>query len=238
MSSNATASFYLALNDSSRTAIGLATAEPAELGRAQQQIHELDSWRKLLSPRPDGIVLRHAINELTVGLFLLVAGLYRPAFVSLRLFLELSLAGIHFSVNRLELAEWLDGRRDIKWAELINEDNGVLSIRHADAFFPELRGTVRNYNSIGSKIYRELSEFVHGNHHTWGGATDQIIFDKDLQKRWLDHFFSATTIVNYALSLRFLKEINREGLNTISATVHDSLGHIDFIRNYIANIEE
>src|SRR5205823_6653593 len=105
---------------------------------------------------------------------------------------------VHFSANRLELAEWLNGARDVKWASLIDQESGVLSTRYADAFFPELRGSVKNYNAIGSKVYRELSEFVHGNQHTWGGMTDQIVFSKELQSRWFSHFSAASTTVTYA----------------------------------------
>src|SRR5579872_7226888 len=167
---NASTQFYLALNGAAHTAIGQATADPSQLGRAHQQIDELNRWREALEPRPEGIGLQHAISEVTVGMFLLASGLYRPAFMSLRLFLELSLASVHFSVNRLDLAEWLQGNRDVNWASLIDAEQGVLSSRYTAAFFPELRDSVRAYNSIGSKIYRELSEFVHGNHHTWGNV--------------------------------------------------------------------
>lgn len=235
MPSNATATYYLGLHDSVRTAIEQATSDPTEFGPAQQRIHEMNHWRELLLARPDTIVLQHAINEVTVGLFLLVAGLYRPAFVSLRLFLELSLASVHFSVNRLELAEWLNGTHDVKWSSLIDQDSGVLSIRYADAFFPDLRISVRNYNAIGSKVYRELSEFVHGNQHTWGGTTDQIVFNKELQSLWFSHFSAASTTVTYALSLRFLKDLKKEDVIAIAESVNDCLGHIEPIRDFIAS---
>src|SRR5437762_10572024 len=125
--------------------------------------------------------------------------------------LELSLASVHFSTNRLELAEWLNGGRDVKWASLADGEQGVLSVRYADAFFPDLRDSVRTYNTIASKIYRELSEFVHGNHKTWGVTTDQIEFNEDAHARWLSNFADASTTVVYALCLRFLKELRQIG---------------------------
>jgi hypothetical protein len=231
--SNATASLYLALNSASRAVIEPATLDPAELGKAQERIDELMQWRKILVTRPESVALQHAIHEATIGLFLTVSGLYRPAFVALRLFVELSLGSVHFSVNRLELAEWLQGRRDINWAGLIDPDNGVLSVRHANAFFPELRGSVTTYNAIGSKIYRELSEFVHGNHHTWGSTNDQIAFDSDLQAKWLSHFSAASTVANFALSLRFLKELAKPDIVILSPIVNSSLGHVEAIRDYL-----
>lgn len=185
--------------------------------------------RQILSARPEGIVLQHALNEATVGLFLLTSGLYRPAYLSLRLFLELSLACVYFSANRLELAEWMNGTNDIRWATLTHEESGILSARYANAFFPELRDSVRLYAAIANKLYRELSEFVHGNHHTWG-TTDQIVFDLTLQSRWLQNFQEAVTVVHYALCLRFMKELVPSEMAKVSGVVIDSLGHVAEIR--------
>jgi hypothetical protein len=234
MSTNPTGAFYLGLDDSARMAVHQSTVDPAELGRAQDRIQDLSHWRALLTDHPDNIVYQHALNEVTVGLFLLASGLYRPAFVSLRLFLELSLASVHFSVNRLELAEWLDGRRDVKWVTLADPENGVLSIRYCQAFFPELSETAPMYNAIACKIYRELSEFVHGNNHTWGIITDQIAFDRDLNHRWLRAFDEASTTVVYALCLRFLKELDKDDLAAVSAIVGYCVEHVESIRDYLA----
>jgi hypothetical protein len=66
-------------------------------------------WRTVLNSGPDSIALEYAISEATVGIYLLAPGLYRPAFMSLRLFLELALATIHFSVNPGELVDLLLG---------------------------------------------------------------------------------------------------------------------------------
>ncbi len=238
MPPSASTNFYLTLNTATRQAIEQATSDPTNVGQAQHRIDQLNQWREALSARPDSIVLQHAISEVTVGLFLLVSGLYRPAFVSLRLFLELSLASIHFSVNRLELAEWLSGNRDLNWSALIDDNQGVLSTRYANAFFPELREHVRTYNAIGSKVYRELSEYVHGNHHTWGNAAGGIAYDSDLQAKWLSSFDSAGTVVLYSLSLRFLKEMPHAELSGLAPLVADTLGHIEALRDYLVDRSE
>ena len=230
---NASTQFYLALNGDARAVIELSTADSAQLGRVQQEIDDLDCWCKVLAVRPESVALQNALREATVGLFLLASGLYRSAFVSLRLFLELSLASVHFSVNRLELAEWLRGTRDVNWGALIDGDEGVLSIRYASAFFPELRDSIRTYNAIGSKAYRELSEFVHGNHHTLGDVNGRIAFNAELQTQWLDLFESASTVVGYSLCLRFLKELPRTDLGTLAPNVGAALGHIEAVRDYL-----
>lgn len=233
MIENATANFYLSLNNAARAVIERSTANPAGLGSAQGRIEDLSRWHESLAEHPEMIVLRHALNELTMGLFLLTSGLYRPAFVSLRLFLEMSLASVHFSANRLELAEWLNGIRDVKWVTLSDREQGILSVRYADAFFPELRDSVQTYNSIACKIYRELSEFVHCNHYTWGVITDQIAFNHEPHERWLSSFAEASTIVVYALCLRYLKELPKGTLVALSTVVQNCVGHVEPIREYL-----
>jgi hypothetical protein len=64
-------------------------------------------------------------------------------------------------------------RRENKLAALLGSENeadgdgGVISARFASAFFPELKEVVPLYREIARSAYRELSEFVHGNHQTW-----------------------------------------------------------------------
>ena len=136
MTLNATTRFHVTLNEASAAVIRAATADPNEIGTAQEQIDQLDQWSKAIQSRPESIVFQNAISEVATGAFLLISGLYRPAFTSLRLFLELSLAAVHFSANRLELAEWVQGRKDVVWSALIDPENGILSRRYASAFFP------------------------------------------------------------------------------------------------------
>ena len=234
MVDNLTTSYYLSLNAATKVTIEKSTSDPANIGRAQERVDTMNAWLRVLDPRPEAVVFRHAVNEATVGLFLLASGLYRPAFLSLRLFLELSLATIYFSANRVELAEWLNGAADVKWAVLSNEETGVLSLRYADAFFPQLRDSVRMYNTIASKIYRELSEFVHGNHHTWGVLSDQIAFNSSVQDRWLEYFDSASAVVLYASTLRFIKELDKGQLKVISPAIQDCLGHLESVREVLS----
>jgi hypothetical protein len=233
MAENPTKEYYFALNTASRGVIEAATTDPSSLGPAQQFLDDLQTWRDVLTPRPEAIVLGHSITEATLGLFSLVSGVYRAAFGSLRLFLELSLSTQYFSVNRLELAEWKKGTGDITWSSLIDSDNGVLSHRYAGAFLPELGPHVMVYNTLARTLYRELSEFVHGNHATLGLVSDEIAFDSDLHQRWLANFTTAKTIISFALCLRFLSELPAQARPSLTNTIMSTLGHLDVIRQVL-----
>ena len=174
-----------------------------------------------------------ALNEAVTGLYLVAGGAYRPALTALRLFLELSLASIFFSANRLELAEWVAGNKDIFWSQLVDYDNGVLSTRYTKAFFPELSIEIGSFNAKARETYRGLSEYVHGNKATLATTEESLRYSADLMTMWFDHFHSATETVLIALSVRFLKELDDDSISTIAAATRDRIGYIAPIREYI-----
>ena len=88
-------------------------------------------------------------SGLELGLFALVSGLYRQAYGSLRLAVELTAGVCWFSTHRLDLAEWQSGERDLIWKEITNDEEGVLSPRFRKAFFPELTEE-RKYNGLST----------------------------------------------------------------------------------------
>ncbi len=234
MSANATATFYLTLNDATRAVIGQSTTDPAKFGHAQQTVDDLNHWRKVLGTRPESIVLQHGLNEATVGLFLL-----RLDYIDL----PSSHSGYSWSYRcivstaRRIGSNWPSGwgGRDVKWASLMDPDSGVLSVRYSDGFFPELRDSVAMYRGIAAKIYRELSEFVHGNHQTWGITKDRLEFSENAQEQWFANFSDANRAVTYASCLRFLMESNIQDVAEISALVQNCSGHVEPIRVNLAN---
>ncbi|WP_321828804.1 hypothetical protein [Thalassovita sp.] len=157
-------------------------------------------------------------------------GLYRQAFSALRLALELGLGACHFSVHRLELNEWLDGRGDIKWSHLIDEDKGVLSSRFAKAFFPELVADAKLFSSRAKVLYRELSEFVHGNHETWGASGLTISFKPDVNTRYHTNCQEVFEVVLFTLCCRYL--------NDLSESKRDDVEFIKEELNYVAPIRK
>jgi hypothetical protein len=172
---------------------------------AHYAIDEVRSWQQILQDRPESVVFGQIISGLELGLFALVSGLYRQAYGSLRLAVELLAALAWFSTSRLDLAEWQSGEKDLIWRDITNPDDGILSPRYRKAFFPELYEEKR-YNSVFKKLYRELSEHVHGNAKTWG-APDDIKFDKRLQDDWLAKLETFILVMHVLLSLRYLQEI-------------------------------
>jgi hypothetical protein len=128
------------------------------LQAAHAVVDEIRLWQEILGARPEASIFDQIVSGLELGLFALVSGLYRQAYGSLRLAVELTVGVCWFSTNRLDLAEWQSGERDLIWKEITNQDEGVLSPRFRKAFFPELKEELK-YNGLNKKLYRELSEY-------------------------------------------------------------------------------
>ena len=158
-------------------------------------------------------------------------GMYRQAFASLRLSLEMGLGAVHFSVHKLELQEWLDGRADIKWASLIDENNGILSVRFAKAFFPEFSQDIPNYRDKTALIYRKLSEFVHGNNETWVESCLKLSYDEKLLKSYFEIVVEVAEVILYALSCRYLKTFSNVEIEALEF-IPEEMRHLTYIRDF------
>ncbi|MCG8687319.1 MAG: hypothetical protein MI892_20750 [Desulfobacterales bacterium] len=158
-------------------------------------------------------------------------GMYRQAFTSLRLSLEMGLGAVYFSAHKLELQEWLNGKTDIKWSLLIDENNGVLSVRFSNAFFKEFSHDITNYRKRASVIYRKLSEFVHGNHETWIKSGLKLEYNKKLLESYFNMVVEVSKIILYVLSCRYLKSFSRIDLESLEF-IQEEMGHLSYIREF------
>lgn len=159
----------------------------------------------------------------------LALGLYRQAFSSLRLALELGLGVIFFSIYKLEHREWLNGNNDIKWANLIDQENGVLSVRLTKAFFPELSTSVKDYNSKACSIYRKLSEFVHGNYGTWKKSGLILTKNNELISQYFGILSELKEVLMFCLACRYINSFSHEKKEAVQFLTEE-LGHIEAIR--------
>lgn len=193
-------------------------------------ISDLEKWIALLSSRPEVDLLRAALREYQFALLALVLGQYRQAFMALRLFLELALGSVFLSANELQLRVWLRGRRDINWRPLVSPDDGVLSKFFIDAFFDTLGDEAANYRAIAERVYRECSEYVHGNAATHDALPEQLRFVSTVFSDWHEKAASTRLVISFALAARYLEGLNKDERNSMEAIVLEQLRHVTIIR--------
>ncbi|MEN4759834.1 hypothetical protein ABEG63_05795 [Chryseobacterium sp. C39-AII1] len=200
------------------------------LANTYELINNLDLWVKALENKYDCLMIRNSIEEIEISLHQINQGLYRGSFVSLRLALEMITGFVYFSSHNIEFVEWLNGDRDLKWAEISCKENGILSSRFFSAYYKELQSIQEESFSILKNLYRELSEMVHGNYLTWNNSKPELKLDLskiDLFDNYISNFKKISSRI---LSLRFLKEIDK---NNIEDLMFEETLTINEIRKYI-----
>jgi len=188
---------------------------------------------------PDEKELLKTISiQLETSAFNMSLGMYRQAFSSLRLAFEMTLGVVYFSINKLEHNEWLIGKNDIKWAKLIDQDSGILSKRFAIAFFPELTDDIMHTNGVAKELYRELSEYVHGNSETWNNYGITLQKDNDLISKYFHLFEKYTNISLLVLCCRYLKSIDEHSIDAISDFLLEEINECSPIREFLGGVRD
>ena len=198
-------------------------AEP--MAKSHAFIDDLALWITELSTRPEVPVLQVALREYQFALLALSAGHYRAAFAALRLNLELSFAAIQWSANERELREWRRGQRDSNWAALIDQESGILSKQFIRLFSEGLADEAAQYRASATAVYRECSEYVHGNAHTHRSIPEQLVFDNASFEAWQEKASVVRLTTSFALAARYLSDLNLPGRSRLESMLIDHLGH-------------
>ncbi|NPU11796.1 hypothetical protein HL666_13575 [Bradyrhizobium sp. 83002] len=202
----------------------------SSFNRSHNFMSDFELLHSTISARPEADVFLLAIREYHFSLCALASANYRHAFISLRLFFELSLASIQFSASELKLRLWLANRSDIVWSTLIHEDNGVFGAAFMSAFQPELSNSAKQYSALAQKAYRECSEHVHGNVHTHLPNGTPTGFEKETLAEWASLADTIRLCVIFAFASRFLGSLSPENLNRLEDIFLDSLGTLPAIQ--------
>lgn len=232
---NACHHHYEQLHEASKAVLNETFADIHTLAMAKSHafIDDFALWLNELSDRPELPVFQSALKEYQFSLLALSIGHYRAAFVSLRLALELCLAAIQWSANERELREWLKGQRDSNWSTLVDNEDGIFSKQFIHLFFEGLAAEAPRYRASAIAVYRECSEYVHGNAHTHQTLPDHIVFDKAAFDSWQQKASTIRLIMSFILAARYLFDFNQESRSTLEHMLMDHLGHSVGIRTFL-----
>lgn len=238
--SNACNDHYKRLHAESGVVLGESFAGSRAEGMAKSHafIGDLSLWIVELSKRPEVSVLQAAHREYQFALLALSTGHYRAAFVALRLTLELSFAAVQWSANERELREWQRGQRDTNWLSLIDAEKGILSKHFVHLFSEGLADEAAQYRSAAAAVYRECSEYVHGNAHTHRSIPEQLKFDDASFEAWHSKSSVVRLTISYALAARYLGDFDAAKRSRLENTLMDQLGHSVGVRALLGSPSE
>ncbi len=191
---------------------------------AHNDAEDLDSLERLMAGRTEANMYKLARLEYQHALYAAAFAQYRQAHVSLRLFFELSLSGVLFSAHEIDAHLWLKGQKDSNWGAISSNETGVFSKAFVGAFFEDMKEYCPQYLAMATTVYRECSEFVHGNRSSFDGIDSQIDFHPDIIDSWLDRADTVRLLVKFAFLTRYLPHTNGATRNEFEQMALDNFG--------------
>jgi hypothetical protein len=207
-----------------------AADETGQQATAHHFIDDLQQWYAILEVRPESPLFLAAQSEYQFALLAVALGQYRQAFMSLRLSFELTLGAVYYSANELKLRQWMKGTQDLNWSALVDRETGVFSKTFVGAFYEDLAEFAREYGAIAERLYREISEYVHGNANTHSTESGKVIFQKQAFDSWHQKSKSVRLATSFALCARYVRLMTDPQRTQLESVLLDNLGHISSVR--------
>lgn len=224
----------------------------AMIAKNSSFVEDYNIWVSILGERLESVIFKNAIKTYQESLSNMVMGLYQPAFMGLRYFLERTLMGVYMSANELELRTWLAEGRDTYWSELIGEDNedkvtgtdntqgkavnvnkGLFSSKYTKAFNSSLIGRTKEFRALTKTVYRNCSIYVHGNSSVLEELGQKIEYSKDLATKWNDYADTISRCILYAFYLRYYPILSDEAKRRVSDRLREEFSTISEINDYL-----
>ena len=203
-----------------------------EFGEVHQIDLELGQWANLLSVEYEGY-LSVARKELAAAEFCAASGLYRQAFASLRLFLELSFASVYFSAHEFERRRWEADLADFSWANALDDQAGLLSKDFVRAFQPLLVEHSGRYSANAAVTYRYCSQFIHGKASHSRKLPVGVEYSGAVLDDWLTHAKKAGESVLFLLVMRYGEKLNEVETDDLLAATEERFANLSGLRRMI-----
>ncbi|WP_157516794.1 hypothetical protein [Mycobacterium sp. MS1601] len=206
-----------------------------QLGEVHQGDADLVLWLNHLDG-PTVPMMVTARRELALAEYSAASGLYRQAFASLRLFLELNFAAVYFSVNELERRRWVSDRFDFSWSSALNSETGILSGMFVSEFAPDLMMDATDHSRRAQACYRYCSQFIHGKHKDSERLPTTLEYSSDVLTEWCEKAKQATEVVLFVLYVRYGDIANDKANDDLRTMLLTRFNHISQIRSRLGGV--
>lgn len=230
---------YLEINDKQASIIEttLSVSNSEIFAPNHLFITDLEKWLKHLSSNREAVLYKTAIEEYANSLFLLTCGLYRETYIGLRFFLEHTLFGLYLSVNELNFMRWSMSRYDMHWSEITDAEAGVFSKDYFEAFSPELAEYAPALLNICKLLYRELSEYTHGNLPATQVLPTKLKFDQEIFIDINQKIESMRHLITFLFFVRYKSILieNKDALDELEESIMEVIGNYPEIQAFFSS---
>lgn len=202
-------------------------------------VEDLNHWIQCCENFEDNPLVTEAQDECCKSILLCAQGLYKESISILRQFLEHMLFAVLLSTNDFNYKLWrLDGY-DMSWKSIMDEQKGVFGkdfIRIYGREISEERSI--ELITIAKNVYRECSEYIHGNCSKLISLSNAIEYNENMNKKFFECFYSIKYVVSMALLIRFRGILDdREILKQLETVIMDNVGELPEVQ-YIYSKDE
>jgi hypothetical protein len=88
---------------------------------------------------------------------------------------------------------------------------------------------------MAQKVYRECSEYVHGNLSVQSKVPESLIFNENLFDEWHSKAETIKRVLLFSLCLRYILHVQPEQLHRVESVVLEEFGHISAIRELFSS---
>lgn len=225
--------YYEDLHATAQTALHTAFADPtrkALLSSCHNFTLDLEDMAEVVSPNFASEKFLSAAQEAQCAIYLAIIGLRKQSYASLRYVLERTLAAILLSANELKYRQWVGGS-DLTWSAINGDESGVFSTSFVKAFLPDAKDEAAFLQRMASAVYRECSEYVHGNYSIASISQPIIKLDEEALGLWLEKFDVVQHVIFNAFAIRFCEELKNSPESRIFVAIEDSLSSKQYIRD-------
>lgn len=149
---------------------------------------DLHEWISHCDNLKDYILVKEAQTECVNSIYMCAQGFYKEAIMTMRQFFEHMLFALLLSSNDYRYRLWQIGQYDMSWTQIVDDQNGIFGKSFITVYAKDLDET-RSVEllTIAKNVYRECSEYVHGNFEKLSTLPENLLFDKEAVKLSLIH---------------------------------------------------
>ena len=202
-----------------------------ELSACVSFITDIEAWLACCGEFAIHPLVTAALTECSNSIFLCAQGFYKEAFVALRQTLEHFLFALLLSTNDFNYRLWKREQYGMSWKQITDEENGVFSKKFISLYSDDcLTEKSLEMITIVKNVYRDCSEFVHGNHQKLSILANDLNYKENMLEYYVSSFKSFEYILCMALLIRFYDIFTiQENIQKLETIIYERLGNIPVI---------
>ncbi len=197
---------------------------------------DLRRWVSYCDNLQDYILVKEAQTECINSIYMCAQGFYKEAITTMRQFFEHMLFAIMLSTNDYRYRLWQVGQYDMSWTQIVDGQNGIFGTQFINVYANDLDDS-RSVEllTIAKNVYRECSEYVHGNFEKLSSLPDNLLFDENAVDRYTEYFSSIQYLICMALYIRFRHIFDKhDTISALESTISDNLGTLPEVQHLLS----